>query len=84
VASRRVGWDVLVAPEQVVRIVASLDLDQAVPGGAWIGPVDAGGPLVAEEVDVGAQVVLLEGGGELVDPGLADGPVGGGSVSRIA
>jgi hypothetical protein len=41
------------------------------------GLADAGGPFVTEEVDVGAQVVLLEGGGELVDPGLADGPVGG-------
>src|SRR5918993_5914510 len=74
--------DVVVAPEQVVGVVAALDLDQAVPGRARVGPVDPLGPFVAEEVDIGALVALLEGGGRTVDPGLAPVAVGGALIER--
>src|SRR5215218_3613882 len=77
-----VWGDVLVAPEQVGRVPAALDLDQPVPGGAGIGLVDPLGALVGEEVDVGAVVALVEGGREVVDPGLTPGPVGGAVVER--
>src|SRR5918994_7159453 len=73
-------WDVLVAAEQVGGVPAVLDGGQPLPGRPRVGLADAGGALVAEEVDVGALVVLLDGGGEPVDPGLADGPVVGALV----
>ena len=51
--------DVLVALEQVRRVVAALDLGQPVPGRPGVGVADPLRALVAQEVDVGAVVVLL-------------------------
>src|SRR5918998_4092563 len=50
--------DVLVEPEEVVRVVAGLDRGEAVPGGAGVRGANARGALVAHEADVGAVLAL--------------------------
>jgi hypothetical protein len=65
--------DVLVEAEEVVRVVAALQLAEAGPGGAGIGRADRRLVLVAEEADVAACAVLAEGVGEAGDPGVVGG-----------
>ena len=52
--------DVLVQPEEVVRVVLRLDLRQPVPGRARVGGAHPVLALVAEEADVRAVVVLQQ------------------------
>ena len=69
--TRRGGWHVLVAPEDVLRVVGRLHRGQPVPGGAGVRGADPLRTLVGEEVDVGAVVALVQGGRDLVHPGRA-------------
>src|SRR6266511_1762718 len=64
--------DVLVAVEQVGRVVATLDRRQPLPGRPRVGLADARRALVAQEVDVRAGVTVSQRRGEPVDPGLVD------------
>src|SRR5829696_6401869 len=62
--------DVLVEPEEVGGVVAALDLDEPLPGGARVGRADPRFALLAEEVDVDARVALLQRRREPRDPVL--------------
>ena len=55
--------DVVVEAEEVVRVVAALQLAEAGPGGAGIGRTDRRLVLVAEEADVAACAVLAVAAG---------------------
>src|SRR5829696_5429317 len=61
---------VLVEPEEVCGVVATLDLNEPLPGRARIGRADPRFALVAEEVDVHARVALLQRRREPRDPVL--------------
>jgi hypothetical protein len=60
--------DVLVAPEQVRRVVAGLDLPEPVPRRPGVGFADPRLAVETQEVDVRAVVLLLEAAGEALDP----------------
>src|SRR2546422_4742014 len=62
------GRDVLVQPEEVLGVVAALDLGQPVVGSARVGGADPRLALVAEEVDVGAAVGLQNRAQQLPHP----------------
>src|SRR5829696_4479752 len=51
---------VLVEPEEVCGVVATLDLNEPLPGRVRVGRADSRFALVAEEVDVHARVALLQ------------------------
>jgi hypothetical protein len=74
--------DVVVAPQEVGRVVARLDHREAVPGRPRVGVARSRLAHVAEEVDLGSGVPLLRGSGEAGSPGLADGLVLGSLVGR--
>src|SRR5438046_6633624 len=69
----RARVDVLVQPEDVVGVVATLDLDEAVPGRARIRLVDPRRPVLGQEVDIGAGLLARgQRPDEVIDPALAD------------
>src|SRR5215217_554166 len=72
--------DVLVEAEQVGWVVASFDRGQPIPSRARVGLAESRLAVVAEEVDIGAGVLLTQGGREVADPRLAHGSVGGAVV----
>src|SRR4029453_6819022 len=74
------GRDVLVEPEEVVRVVLRLDRPQPLPRRAGVGGTDARLTLVGEEVHVRAGVTVPERIREVGDPRLAYGPVVGAVV----
>jgi hypothetical protein len=61
-------WHVLVAPEQVRRVVAALDRGEAIPGRTGIGRPNTRFTLVPDEVHILALVVLAQGVDEASDP----------------
>src|SRR6266511_4976631 len=67
--------DVLVEPEQIRGVVATLDRCEAVPGRPRVGVADPRLALVAEEADVCVGFALAQRCGEVGDPGLAHGLV---------
>src|SRR5688572_21098377 len=62
------GRDVVVDAEEVGRVVAGLDLPQAVPGRARVGRAVSCLAFVADEVDVHAIVPLVQRRREVCDP----------------
>lgn len=62
----------MVPPEDVVRVVATLDLAQAIPGRARVCRADPFRSFLAEEVHVRAGIVLLQGLGKVLDPRFTD------------
>jgi hypothetical protein len=74
--------DVLVEPEQVGRVVASLDRPEPLPDRSWVGSSNSPMTLVPRKVHVRASVLLLQGRGKVRDPGLAYGPILGTLVKR--
>ena len=62
--------DVLVEPEDVVRVVAGLDRREPVPRRARVGRADALLALVAEEAGVRGRVALAQLAREAGDPRL--------------
>src|SRR6185312_4623301 len=67
-SGQRRRWDVLVQPEQVLRVVAALHLGQPPPCRAGIRGLDALLSFLAEEVDVRAVLTLTQRGGGLLRP----------------
>lgn len=53
-------WDVLVEPEEIGRIVTTLDSRQTVPGRSRVGRAYARHAFVAEKVDIPARVTSTE------------------------
>ena len=72
----------MVGAEDVVGVVASLELAQACVGGRRIGVTDGVGALVAHEVDVGRRPVRGQLGAEGRGPGLVGGGAGEVLVGR--
>ena len=66
------GWDVLVAVEQVARVVPSLDRREPIPRVAGVGLADAASPSSRQEVDVRAWRVASDHVVEAGNPRLVD------------
>src|SRR5215212_1895251 len=73
---------VLIEPEQVRRIVATLDLSEPLQCWAWVGFADAPLALIAEEANIRSVVTLAQGGRKVGDPGLIDRRLIGALVKR--
>src|SRR5262245_29899126 len=61
-------WDVVVEPEEVGRVVTTLDRPQPLPCRPWVGRADPRLALVAEEADVRPGVILAQRRREGRDP----------------
>src|SRR5690606_17588707 len=75
--SGRRGRDVLVEPEEVVRVVHGLHRRQPLIGAVRIGRPHPLPALVGEEVHIRSPVALADGGGELRHPRPVERGLGG-------
>src|ERR671917_375141 len=73
---------VLIEPEEVGWVVASLDRSEPLEGRPWVGLADAPLPLVAQEVDVRGALTLAQRRRERGDPVLVHRRLIGALVER--
>ncbi len=66
--------------EQVVRVIAGLDLSQAVPGRTRVGVAHQLFAFVVQEIGVDAGIPLVQSCGKVIHPGLAYSPILGAGV----
>src|SRR5215207_3795447 len=76
------GWDILIEPKQIRRVVLCLDPSETIPRRAWVCRTGAHLTLVRQESYVSARVAGLNGLREFVDPRGAHASILGALIER--